>query len=109
MNHSFMVSDKTLPPGDYALRMSTDPAQQIMTIQNKSGDNVAEFPVRQSVDSRTPKHTELVFRKYGNVEFLSKIYEGGSKNGVSVTEDSQEEKKLVNSGQHGEEHAEEQP
>ncbi len=109
LNHSFLIGDKTLPPGDYTLRMSHDPADGVMIIQNKSGDNVAEFTVRQSVDSRTPKHTELMFRKYGNAEFLSKVYEGGSKNGVAVTEDSKEEKKLLASGQRGTEHAEEQP
>ena len=79
LNHSFLIGDKTLPPGDYTLRMSHDPADGVMIIQNKSGDNVAEFTVRQSVDSRTPKHTELMFRKYGNAEFLSKVYEGAQK------------------------------
>jgi len=107
VNHSFMVGDKTLPAGDYTFRIES--SYEIMIMQNKNGDNVAEFTVRESVDNHTPKHSELVFRKYGNTEFLSKIYEIGSKDGVALTESSKEESRLANQGQHGMEHAEEQP
>lgn len=80
-----------------------------MVAQNKNGDNVAQFNVRQSIDNHRPRHSELVFRKFGNTEFLSKVYEGGSKNGVALTETSKEESRLVSAGQQGIEHTEEQP
>jgi hypothetical protein len=109
INHSFVIGEKTLPPGDYTFRMETDSNLGLMTVQNKNGDNVAQFNVRRSIANPTPKHAEIVFRKYGDTEFLSKVYEGGSKNGVSVTETAKEEARFVNEGKHPQEHAEEQP
>lgn len=109
VSHSFMIGDKTLPPGDYTFRVEGNSDEGIMTAQNQNGDNVAQFNVRQSIDNHRPKHSELVFRKFGNTEFLSKVYEGGSKNGVSLTETGKEESRLVSAGQHGVEHTEEQP
>jgi hypothetical protein len=109
VDHSFMIGDKTLPPGDYTFRMEGNTGLGVMNVQNKNGDNVAQFSVRQSIDNRRPKHSELVFRRYGNTEFLSKIYETGSKSGVALTETSKEEERMVQAGQHAFEHAEEQP
>ena len=108
VNHSFMVGDKTIAPGEYTFRMEGNTDQGVMIVQNAKGDNVAEFSVRQSVDNRTPKHSELIFEKYGNTEFLTKIYEGGNQNGVAVAENSKEEVRLMKGGQHGNEHTEEQ-
>lgn len=108
IGHSFMIGDKTLPPGDYTFRIEQNSDLGVMTVQNKSGDNVAQFAVRQSLDNHRPKHSELVFRRYGNTDFLSKIYEEGSKNGVAVTETGKEEQRLVHEGQHAMEHTEEQ-
>jgi len=109
VDHSFMIGDKTLPPGDYTFRIEGNSDLGVMTVQNKNGDNVAQFSVRQSIDNRRPKHSELVFKRYGNVEFLSKVYEGGSKNGVSVSETSKEEMHMMKEGQRAIEHTEEQP
>lgn len=109
INHSFMIGDKTLPPGDYSFRIEDNSDFGVMTVQNKNGDNVAQFNVRQSIDNHRSKHSQLVFRRYGNTEFLSKIYEVGSKNGVALTETGKEEQRLVSEGQHGLEHTEEEP
>ncbi len=109
VDHSFVIGDKTLPPGDYTFRMTDDPSQSLMVASSENGKAAAQFLVRQSVDEHRPHHSELVFRRYGNTEFLSKIYEAGSRNGVSVTETSKEEANLVSQGQHGLEHSEEQP
>lgn len=109
VNHSFMVGDKTLPPGDYTFRIEPGSDLGVMVVQTKNGDNVAQFNVRQSIDNRRPKHSELVFKRYGNTEFLSKIYEVGSKTGVSVSETSKEEMRMMKEGQRAIEHTEEQP
>jgi hypothetical protein len=109
VNHSFMIGAKTLPPGDYTFRIEGDSNLGVMTVQNKNGDTVAQFNVRESIANQRPKHSELVFRKYGDTEFLSKVYEGGTKTGVALTETATEEKRLAKEGQHPLEHAEEQP
>lgn len=109
VNHSFVAGEQTLPPGTYTFRIEGNTDMSVMRIQNRSGDNVAQITVRQSTDSRTPRHTELIFKKYGNTEFLSKVYEGGSKDGVAVSEMSKQEARLMQNGQRGIEHAEEEP
>lgn len=106
--HSFMVGDKTLPPGDYTFRVEGNTDQGIMEVQSQSGENIAQLNVRQSIDNRRPKHSEIVFKRYGNTEFLSKVYESGSKHGVAVTETGKEEARLVSQGQHAIEHTEEE-
>lgn len=106
--HSFMIGDRTLPPGDYTFRLESNTNQGEMEVQNAHGDNLDQFNVRQSIDNRRPKHSEIVFKRYGNTEFLSKVYESGSKHGVAVTETSKEEARLVSQGQHAMEHTEEE-
>src|ERR1700733_2804661 len=107
VNHSFMIGDKTLPPGEYTFRTESNSDLGLMTVQNKNGDNVAQFTVRQSIANQRPTHSVLVFRKYGNTEFLSKIYEIGTKTGVALTETAKEEARLVSEGQKAQEHTEE--
>jgi hypothetical protein len=106
--HSFMIGDKTMPPGNYTFRVESNTNQGAMEVQNEHGDVVAQLNVRQSIDNRMPKHSEIVFKRYGNTEFLSKVYESGSKQGVSVTETGKEEARLVSQGQHAIEHTEEE-
>lgn len=108
ITHSFVIGDKTLPPGNYTFRIEGNSDQGVMTARNEHGDIVAQFNVRQSIDNRRPKHSEIVFKRYGNTEFLSKVYETGSKQGVAVAETSKEEEHLVSQGQHGMEHTEEE-
>src|SRR5580704_6335688 len=109
VSHSFMIGDKTLPPGDYIFRVDNNSDIGVMTVQTQNGENVAQFSIRQSIDNRRPKHSELVFKRYGNTEFLSKVYEVGSKNGVAVSETSKEEMRMAKEGQRALEHTEEQP
>jgi hypothetical protein len=109
VSHSFVIGDKTLPPGDYTFRVESNTDLGVMEVQSKNGEHVAQFNVRQSVDNHRPRHSELVFRKFGDTEFLSKVYEAGSKNGVSLTETSKQEAQLASTGQRAIEHTEEQP
>ncbi len=108
ITHSFMIGDRMLPPGDYTFRVEGNTDQGVMNVQNQNGDNVAQLNVRQSIDNHRPKHSEIVFKRYGNVEFLSKVYESGTRNGVAVTETGKEEARMVSQGQHAIEHTEEQ-
>ena len=79
-----------------------------MSASNENGETVATFAVRQSIADHRPGHSELVFRKYGDTEFLSKIFESGSKTGLAVTETSKQEQHFIDQGQHAMEHSEEQ-
>ena len=108
INHSFVIGDKTLTPGDYTFRMERNSDLNVMRVENQRGENVAQFEVRDTIADHRPQHSELVFRKYGNTEFLSKLFEGGSRTGSELTETSKEEARMVSQGQHGVLHSEEQ-
>ena len=108
ITHSFIVGNATLPPGTYVFRMMQGTDLEVMTVRNKAGDTGAEFLVRASIDSKTPQHSELIFNRYGDKEFLYKIFERGSKDGVAVIEPSREESRLLKQGQTPVEHSEEQ-
>jgi hypothetical protein len=106
ISHSFIVSTKTLPPGKYTFQVQQDSDNTVMTVTSADGKNSDQFLVRDSQASTTPAHTELIFRRYGNVEFLSKIFAAGNKLGVAVSEPSKQEKELQAQGKQPTEHAE---
>lgn len=108
IDHKFTIANTTLPPGRYIFRMVSGTDLSAMTASTADGSNEVEFLVRQSQADHTPKHSELFFNRYGNHEFLTKIYEQGSQMGVAVAEPSRIESRLLKQGQHGVEHREEQ-
>jgi hypothetical protein len=106
ISHSFIVSNKTLPPGKYTFQIQQGSAGGVMTVTSADGKHTDQFLVRESEAATTPAHTELIFRRYGNTEFLSKVFEGGNKFGVAISEPSKQEKELQAQGQRPTEHAE---
>ncbi|MBV8867249.1 MAG: hypothetical protein JO210_17765 [Acidobacteriaceae bacterium] len=90
--HSFVVPNKTLPPGKYTFRMNG--SGTMMTVSSADGKDSDQFMVRQSQARSTPASTELVFNRYGTAEFLSKVYESGNAAGVAVSDVSSEEKQM---------------
>lgn len=106
INHSFIVATKTLPPGKYVFHMSQGSDLTVMRVTSADGKHSDEFLVRPAQAATTPAHTELIFNRYGQTEFLQKIFESGNASGVVVSDSSKEEKELVAKGQHPVEHAE---
>lgn len=106
INHPFIVSNTTLPPGKYDFRMLTDTEEQIMTVSGASGSPSVEFIVRTSRDNHIPHQTELVFDRYGKTEVLTNIYARGSQTGVAVIDASHEVSRLKKKGEKPQEHTE---
>ena len=106
ISHSFIISTKTLPPGKYTFQIQQDSNNTVMAVTSADGKNSDEFLVRDSQAQNTPAHTQLIFRRYGNLEFLSKIFVAGNKLGVAVSEPSKQEKELQAQGKQPTEHAE---
>lgn len=106
IDHSFVIENTTLPPGDYVFRPSRSSDLSAMTVSSANDKINEEFLVREAIDDHTPTHSELVFRKYGDTEFLSKIFENGSKIGLEVTENSRQEARFAQQHQHPSEHTE---
>ena len=107
IDHAFVIGNTTLPSGEYTFRMMQNSELSVMTATSENDKTSVEFIVREAINNHTPAHTELTFRKYGNTEFLNKIFESGTKIGVEVTETSREESRLVKEGQQPTLHTEE--
>lgn len=99
IDHSFVIENTALPPGDYTFRMMQDSDLNVVTAMNDNDKTSVNFLVRAATNDRTPAHSEVIFRKYGNMEFLDKIFQGGSKLGSAVAETGREEARLVKLGQ----------
>lgn len=108
LTHRFTVGNATLPPGQYTFRVMPRTDMKVMTVTSQDGNTSAEFLVREATLPTAPKHSELVFDRYGTHEFLAKIFENGSKIGEAVVEPSREETRLQKQGQQPVEHVEEQ-
>lgn len=104
IDHSFVIDNTTLPPGDYTFRNIQKEDHSVMTaVDTNDRKHTVDFVVRPTMADHTPRHTELVFRKIGNTEFLSKIFESGSKTGMAVTETGKEDAQYKNATEHTEE------
>jgi len=109
IHHGFTIVNTTLPPGRYVFRWSPGSNQdRTMLVTSGDGNKSVEFLVRQSTDSLTPTHSDLIFNRYGDKEFLTRIYERGDKSGVAVAEPSRAEERLKKEGETAVEHTEEQ-
>lgn len=108
ISHPFIIANTTLPPGAYDFHILQGTDQRLMLASSANGRTSVEFEVRPSVDNHTPRHTELIFNRYGKTEVLKDVYEAGSPNGVAVIEPSREEQRLQKQGQKAYRHTEEQ-
>jgi hypothetical protein len=108
IDHSFVIGNTTLPPGEYTFQMIHNTDLQLMTATSENDKTSVSFIVGSAIDDHTPRHSELVFRKYGDTEFLSKIFESGSRDGAEVTEPSRDERRFAQQGLQPIEHTEEQ-
>jgi hypothetical protein len=107
IHHSFMIGNATLPPGHYVFRMESNDLGE-MDVMRADGEAGAQFLVRQSIDSKTPQHTQLVFLRYGHKEFLEHVYDRDDKMGVTVLEPSRVQALLQKQGDKPIEHTEDQ-
>jgi hypothetical protein len=106
ISHSFIIGNNTLPPGQYTFRMVPESDLSLMTVTDQNGKSI-EFRVRAATMDHSPRHSELVFRKYGDTEILTKIFEKGLPDGSAVVETNKEEASLAKQGK-AIEHSEEQ-
>ncbi|MBO0723486.1 MAG: hypothetical protein J2P41_21860 [Blastocatellia bacterium] len=79
---SFYVGEKLLPAGIYQVM---EKSQGVMEIQRDDGKAAALFMFNDDQERRPPAMSDLVFNKYGDKVFLSRIeQEGNSEDAVLV-------------------------
>ena len=84
----FTVAGKTLPSGEYLVRM--EDSRLMLKIQSRDNSKaafVAAIPVR---GSGIQDESKLVFNRYGNQHFLSQIWIAGSSTGEEMRKSAEE-------------------
>jgi hypothetical protein len=79
----FVVADKTLSPGSYVIHPlgGEDPAMEI----RRAGSHEAVVAlITRSVGASIPVRTELLFNRYGDQEFLSKVLVEGNEEKAEI-------------------------
>lgn len=100
----FYAGDAKFPAGHYVIRPLNGTDLTVMEIATPDGRDSAVFEVRQSRDNIKPRTTELIFDKYGDRYFLSKLYDQGSRAGSAVVESRYETKFAATGASHEERH-----
>ena len=86
----FIVNGRKLPAGDYEIKRLTDePTSMIVRGVNNTHD-FAIFMTEPDMSRRIPNKSELVFDRYGDTYFLSKMWDAGEQTGRLLPTSRQE-------------------
>jgi len=82
----FHVGNKEFPAGNYRIRTVDNDNLGVMQITSIDSTVSAVFQVHEADANSTPSRTELIFNKYGNNYFLSKLFDEGNRSGSELGE-----------------------
>jgi hypothetical protein len=88
----FHAGDAKLPPGKYIVHPMDNTDLTVMEITNPDGSIAALFQVHEAEANSAPAKSELIFNKYGNRYFLSKVFDEGNPSGSEVLKSTYEKK-----------------
>jgi hypothetical protein len=99
----FHAGNTELPPGKYIIHVLDNSDLTIMEISSADGKMSALFDVRDAEAKSAPAGNELIFNKYGNRYFLTKLFDQSDPDGSAVIE-SRYEKRIDKSTAEAQEH-----
>jgi hypothetical protein len=88
----FHAGNTKLPPGNYSIHILENSDLKFMEITSADGSTSALFEIHGTDSSSTPAKGELIFNKYGNRYFLSKLFDEGNPSGNEVVESAYEKR-----------------
>jgi hypothetical protein len=92
----FIVSGKSLPAGEYAFRYDTP--RSILSVRNlDSRHTTLVLVVDNGGSPRSAEQSKLVFRQYGNLYFLSQVWQAGSNDWYELSKTRREAEVAMNS------------
>ena len=80
----FIVRGKTLPAGNYEIRRLNDESIDLLVRNVNSKHDEATVGTEGVYESRTPRKSLLLFRRYGDTYFLSEIVTAGENTGREI-------------------------
>ncbi|HEV7798237.1 MAG TPA: hypothetical protein VGO73_08785 [Pyrinomonadaceae bacterium] len=88
----FSVENTTLPPGNYTITRVDKSDPTILELRSDDGKTAVIFKGISAQSTSTPDKSVLVFKKYGDQEILSQIFEQGNPNGIELPKSRPEER-----------------
>lgn len=99
----FYAGTAELPAGEYVLRMLDNSNLRIMEISSADGATAALFQVQDARANSAPRKGELIFNKYGDLYFLTSVFDQGNPDGSELPK-SQYEKRVSQAGTEAQKH-----
>jgi hypothetical protein len=91
----FYVGDAKMPAGSYKITQSGND-ESILQIQSKDGAHSAFIEFMPTHSAQFHAHSDVTFHKYGDTEYLNRIWVGGQKYGMRVEPTKSEMKAATN-------------
>jgi hypothetical protein len=88
----FYAGTAELPAGEYVVRMLDNSNLKIMEISSADGATTALFQVQDTRINSAPRKGELVFNKYGDLYFLTSVFDQGNPDGSEVPKSKYEKR-----------------
>ena len=99
----FYAGSANLPAGEYVVRMMDNSNLKIMEISSADGATTALFQVQDARANSAPRKGELIFNKYGDLYFLTSVFDQGNPDGSEVPK-SKYEKRISQAGTEAQKH-----
>ena len=99
----FYAGTAKLPAGKYVVHMMDNSNLRIMEISSADGATSALFQVQDTRANSAPRTGELIFNKYGDLYFLTSVFDQGNPDGSEVPK-SQYEKRVSQAGTEAQKH-----
>jgi hypothetical protein len=80
----FVIGNKTFPAGEYVFALAQLGGSDAIKIQNADGHNTAFVPTRSEKAHASQPEPKLVFNRYGDQYFLSKVWTSGNDTGYEL-------------------------
>jgi hypothetical protein len=100
---SFYAGNTKLPAGEYRIQVLDNSDLSLMEISRVDGTVSALFQIQDAESNSQPTKSELIFNKYGDRYFLTKLFDQDNRNGSQVIE-SRYEKRVSQATLEAQEH-----
>jgi len=96
---AFMVGDKTFPADEYMIRTPLDIDKHLLELRSADGHRAVLLLGHIVRHSEEPaSKSELLFKSYGDANFLSQVWVQGSSEGVQLKESSAADRMEMTTG-----------
>jgi hypothetical protein len=90
----FYAGNALMPAGSYKV-MQSDMDDTILSIQSEDGSHSAFIDFIPTESATDHANSDVTFRKYGNTEFLNRLWVGGQQYGMRVEQTKAESKRAA--------------